>query len=550
MSKRRGLWKHGRWRGAMVLWMAAVLGACSAGGVWDVVEDRPGEWADGTRRIGPVEPTQADEQLAPTTGVLSLSIEQAVLVALRYNRALDAQQLSPVIAGQFEQLERAVYDPVVDASGRYSRARQRQVFAATGDAFDLTAEGGSVAGGIGRRLPTGTRVGVDVGHEYSGSDRAPDQHTARVGLTATQALLQGLSPEANLASIRQARLDGLISEFELRGFTETLVASVEQAYWDVVLARREIEIFERSLEVAQQQQAEVERRVEVGVLAEVELAASRAEVALRREALINARANHEARRLVLLRLLNPPGPMMWDRVLELDEVPGELDVELDAVESHVALGERLRTDLNEARLRLERGRLEVVQTRNGLLPRLDLFVSLGKTGFADSFGSAWGDLDGSGYDATVGVNFEQPLGNRAARAQDTIARVSRQQAAEALGNIQQLVQFDVRRAHLEVGRTREQIAATVATRELREQTLGVEEEKFRVGTSTALLVAQAQRDLLESRIAEVRALVQHRQALIDLYRLEGSLLLRRGIGAPGGGQEGFLLGASVQDATQ
>ena len=55
----------------------------------------------------------------------------------------------------------------------------------------------------------------------------------------------------------------------------------------------------------------------------------------------------------------------------------------------------------------------------------------------------------------------------------------------------------------------------------------------RRGATTALLVAQAQRDLLQSQIAEVRAMVNHRQALIDLYRLEGSLLLRRGVSAPG-----------------
>ena len=49
----------------------------------------------------------------------------------------------------------------------------------------------------------------------------------------------------------------------------------------------------------------------------------------------------------------------------------------------------------------------------------------------------------------------------------------------------------------------------------------------------ALGVAQAQRDLLESEIAEVRAMVVHRQQLIELYRLEGTLLQRRAIAAPG-----------------
>ncbi len=41
---------------------------------------------------------------------------------------------------------------------------------------------------------------------------------------------------------------------------------------------------------------------------------------------------------------------------------------------------------------------------------------------------------------------------------------------------------------------------------------------------SAFLVAQAQRDLLVSRIAEVRALANYLKALIDLYRQDGLLL--------------------------
>jgi outer membrane protein TolC len=60
-----------------------------------------------------------------------------------------------------------------------------------------------------------------------------------------------------------------------------------------------------------------------------------------------------------------------------------------------------------------------------------------------------------------------------------------------------------------------------------------ETEKFRVGKSTTLLVGRAQRDLLSAQIDEIRAVVGHLNGLVELYRLEGSLLERRGISAPG-----------------
>jgi outer membrane protein len=95
------------------------------------------------------------------------------------------------------------------------------------------------------------------------------------------------------------------------------------------------------------------------------------------------------------------------------------------------------------------------------------------------------------------------------------------------------VEVDVRTVYIEVDRTKQQIAASSVTRKFDEEKLRTETEKLRVGKSTSFLVAQAQRDLLVSRIAEVRALANYLKALIDLYRQDGSLLERRRISAPG-----------------
>ena len=126
-----------------------------------------------------------------------------------------------------------------------------------------------------------------------------------------------------------------------------------------------------------------------------------------------------------------------------------------------------------------------------------------------------------------------PLGNRAARARHTRAVISKQQSIKALENLIQLAQVDVRSAHVVVTSMHEQISATAATRKFQEEKLRVETEKFRVGKSTSLLVAQAQRDLVVSQIAEVRAIANYFKSLVALYRLEGSLLPRRGLAAPG-----------------
>ena len=174
-----------------------------------------------------------------------------------------------------------------------------------------------------------------------------------------------------------------------------------------------------------------------------------------------------------------------------------------------------------------------MRTKTGMLPVMDLFINLGKTGYADSFSGAVDDLPGDNYDVLVGLNFEQPVRNRSAKAQHRRSLLTKNQAEKILENLSQLVELDIRNAYIEVNRTREQITASAATRKFQEENLRIETEKFRVGRSTNLLVAQTQRDLLVNRINEVNAIVNYLKALTSFYRLEGSLLERRGVTAPG-----------------
>jgi outer membrane protein TolC len=76
------------------------------------------------------------------------------------------------------------------------------------------------------------------------------------------------------------------------------------------------------------------------------------------------------------------------------------------------------------------------------------------------------------------------------------------------------------------------------TRKFNEDKLQFEMEKYQMARATPFQVARAQRDLMKSRMDEVEAAVDYQRALVELYRLDGSLLERRGISAPGGGPVG------------
>lgn len=467
----------------------------------------------------------------PAGGPLSIDITRATLLALENNKSLVIQQFNPQINRTLEQQQLAVFDP--DLTFDFANNQNKAPFLSYSLSGPVNrSRTNSFDVGVGQFLPTGTLLGL-TGSTAVDEIATSSNYASRIAFSATQSLLRGFGTNVNLASVNQARLDTKISQYELRGFVQSLVAQIEETYWDYALAERQIDIYNQSLELAQKQLDETRERINIGKLAQSELAAAEAELALRREDLINARSTLAKTKLNLLRLINPPGSNVWGRELVLESPPVSPSIQLDSVEPHVALALQMRPDLNQSKLLLQRDELEIVKTKNGLLPKLDLFITLGKTGYADSFGSSTRNTDDDYYDATAGVSLEYPPLNRAARAKHLGAVLSRDQAKESISNLVQLVEVDVRSAYLEIVRTQEQVAATAATRRLQEEKVSVETEKFHVGKSTSLLVAQTQRDLVASQISEIQAVVNNLKAFVELYRLEGSLLERRGIASPG-----------------
>jgi outer membrane protein TolC len=488
---------------------------------------------DTRQEPAPHKPADTNNVAAPE-GPLKIGIKEAILLAMENNQSLIVERMNPQIKRTFEQEELAVFDPVLGSEVSSKRVLAERLSRAGSGIEGSTVDSITGLVSLAKLFPTGTVLGLEGSTGYTDSSLYSDTLTAnRFGLTVTQALLQGLDVRANLARVNQARLDTLISQYELRGFTELLLEEVESKFWDYALAQRQIEIYTNSLNLAEKQMTETQERIKIGDLAETELAAAQAEVALRRENLINARSALAKERLGLLRLLNPSRNIDWNTDIILEYDTSLPDVKLDDVDQHAQVALRMRPDLNQTRLQIQRGDLEVVRTKNGLLPKLDMFIALGKTGYADTFNKAFNNIRGDSYDVTWGLVFEEAPINRIARALYSRAVVSRQQLYKALENLTQIVQVDVRSAYIEVTRAREQITATAATRNFQEEKLRAETEKFRVGKSTSLLVGQAQRDFVASQIAETQAVANYLQALVTLYRLEGSLLQRRGVLAPG-----------------
>lgn len=466
----------------------------------------------------------------PPAGPLELSLPRAILFGLENNREFRVEHLVPQIQYTYEVEEQAVFDPLIWANGGLGRERTK--------ARTVNRSFGADAG-ISQPLPFGTILDLTVGADRSLDDpntQDPDDtYRSYANIGITQALLQGAGQDVNLASLHQARIDTQASEYELRGLAEALTAAIEDAYWDYTLAQEEQTIYTKSLDLANRLTQETRERIELGQVARTEIYFAEAEAAVRQQNLIDARSRLETNRLILLRLINPPGKSLWNRQLRILTPPEAPDARIADIEAHLAFAHRMRPELNQARLAVERGGLELVKTKNGLLPRLDLFITLGRSGYSRSFGNSLNDIGHSdeGMNVLAGFRFEFPPINRGAKARHERSTLHLAQDQEALQNLTQLVEEDVLSAVVEINRAWEQIRASALSVTYQTEKLQAEIDRYRLGKSTMYRVAQAERDLVESQVSQVQARIDYLKSLTRLFLGEGSLLLRRGIEAPG-----------------
>lgn len=477
-------------------------------------------------------PSQPASDQTSAQQVLPLTLNQAVMMAIGNNRALKVERYDILINEQIAQREAARFDPVINGDASTGVDSAQRALGASNDLLAVVTYTDNYRLGVEQNFATGTRIGLEASTTRTNrqlQDRPLNQQISRIGLSFTQALLQGRDPAVNLAQIRQAELAATLSGYNLRGFAEALVAETELAFWTYLQARQQLSLTESSLELIRRQLNETRERIAVGRVSGIEATILEGEVALRQQDLVTARGNVERARLALLRLINPDTTQWASLRLELARPLNINDIELDSIDEHVQAALKQRPEIQQTRIEIERQALEVIRTRDGILPRLDVFLTLGKSGYSDSFLGSIANLPSSTFDFNAGVQLSYPIGERAAQADYKRAQLSEAQQQEALNNLEQLVELDVRQAYLEIRIARDQIEAARTSREVQEIRLQGEIDRFSAGSSGSFPIAQAQRDLLASQIAEVNSLMDYLKRVTSFYRFEGTLLQRRGI---------------------
>jgi outer membrane protein TolC len=506
------------------------------------------------------------EGQGPSVG---LTLDDAVNFALERNLDIAVQRLNPQLSDIQVASARSFYQPVLTSmvsQVNNTNAPTSQLQLSSGGA-GVTNRTVNYNAGLTQNLPWG---GATVSATFNNSRQATNSNNAFYNPqfqsiwsgVFTQPLLRGLRTDAQRRQLLVSRVNRDISDVQLRASITNIVSNVRNAYWDYVFATMAVDVARQSLELATKLVQDNQVRVEVGTMAPIDVVQAQAEAAMRRQTLVNAESTKRTTELALKRLIvagtDDPN---WTGTIDATDRPAFTPepVDLEAAVKR-ALGQR--TDLEIAKKNLENNSTTLKYLRDQSLPDVDFQLNYGVQGVGGPYqerantgilgsqvtntvpgglNDALGSLLGLNYPRwTAQINISYPLGLSSQDASVARARVQLSQVEAQLKQIQLQIATEVTNAVISVRNNSEAVQASQATRELAQRRLEAEQSKFDVGMSTNYFVVQAQRDLNDSRNAELRAILNYRKALVELERLQQTTLQNQNItvlqAGGGGGQ--------------
>ena len=474
--------------------------------------------------------------------VIDLSLQRAVALAVRYNLDLQSARLTPAIAEtQITQAE-ADFDAVIFANADWSVLDDPAV-----------GDGGTLAGltsdqqrdlldlnvGIRKRLITGGQVQLEttasrIDEDPTLADTVPYFDTD-VLLSVSQPLLRGFGRQVATAQISLAQNAQQVAVQELRSNLIELVDAVEEAYWDLLFSRQQLLIQAQLLERTIEERDRIEARRDFDAT-QIRLTEANSFVELRRADVIRARQQWRLASDQLKRLLNAPSLPLADEALILP-TDNPIDEPLTfSLMDAVTTALRERPELRTALLDIADTGIRRNVANNNILPLLDLSAGIRLNGVSgEDIPDSYSELGEADYiDYLLGLDFELPVGNRAAEALLAQRTLERRQAVLEYRRSAQDVVLEIKNALRNIITQHDLIGAARAARRAAADNLrgiNVQQEAGVELTPEFLLDLKlsAQQRLADAETQEVRALSDYMIAISELFRVQGTLLERNGI---------------------
>jgi outer membrane protein len=466
---------------------------------------------------------------APAPSGEALSLNDAIQHALAKNFSIKVDGYDASIAAARVTEALGKFDPVL--SGSYSHAENRNpllTFDPTSGLRNSTRdETDSYEVGIGGLAPWGLtyRLGATTTNSRGTFNAYADNYDSFAGISGTQPLLRDFGFGPTLASIRIARTNRHISEWEFKQSVIDTITRVTYAYHDLNFAYAALRSATRSRDLAAGLFEENEKRFKVGSMSEYDVTSARARAASREEGVLTAeRRVRDAENFLKQLISDERTTGLLDRRLTIEPPPPAPIVVVDPVaDFRIALEKR--PDYQQAKLVLQRSGVLSRLQLNQLLPRVDLVGSYGHNGYDTTRSASRRQVQDQDYRSySWGVVVSVPLTFTTERGRYRAAKLQERQSETQLQQVEQAIVVLVGNAAGQIETAQKRIEVDRRARALAQATLDAEEKRLRVGQSSTFFVAQQQELVSIAEVREAAAMSDYHKALAEYDRQLGVTL--------------------------
>ncbi|MEQ8318041.1 MAG: TolC family protein [Phycisphaerales bacterium] len=482
-----------------------------------------------------------EDLLGNEQAIATIDLESAIRAAVQHNYALQFARLDPIVAEAGVVRAEAAFDWVFIASTQYNSSETEQI--SSSQFVPARDERNIVTSSLGLRRQMATGGTLSVVQQFEYTDVLTDNPSltftpdpaweSTLTLRVDQPLLRGFGTDVAREGLLLARNQERDSIANLKAQAINTVLEVETAYWELFRARQNLRIVQRLLARGDETRREIRIRADVDANP-AEVSDADARVQERRQTVIQSQTNvREASDRLKVAMSDPRYPVAGETLLLPADEPVDQAIEyglFDAYQSAL----RRRPEIYQALLSLDNTAIRRRVAENGLLPQLDLRAQFAVSDLDDDLGTSFTDAYGfSRQSWLLGLNFELPIGNRAAEATRNERRIQQYQAVIAYQNTVQGVISEVRSSLRRTKEAYERIGQAMSNRLAAAnnvRVLDIQRETIAVNTPERLnLEFQAQERLAAAEQAEVGALVDYMVGIANLHAAMGTALERNGV---------------------
>ncbi|MGH9915618.1 MAG: TolC family protein, partial [Pyrinomonadaceae bacterium] len=331
----------------------------------------------------------------------SLSMRDAIRMALTDNNDIAIARQNVRIAEFVLKGAYGAYDPLASAVSEYQRTinpvSSLIIAGADGTLTDKNFNNSATVKGLSPFLGGNYQLDFVANKTKTNNlfTSLIPQYPTQLTLTYTQPLWRGLLIDDSRRQIDISKKNLALSDAQFRQRAIEVIANVQQAYWDLVFALKNVQVQNDSLREAQSQLEHTRRMVAGGLSAPIDVVETETQVATFQQSLYTAlngvtSAENTLKNLVLRNQLSP----LWSQAIQPTD-PVDLKAPATTLDNAVATAYSNRPEVKQSDVNKELNEINKRYFRDQTRPQVNLTGTYGLIGLSGTASQTINPLTGS-----------------------------------------------------------------------------------------------------------------------------------------------------------